>query len=168
MGRWGVVLVFSLGWWRQECSSWLFVGATLVEMHPSSQLAQLNHTHRPTHTHTPTPTAPPHPPTHRPQISHRRHLDLLEGDQLLRQARRCNVFVGLAEGPVTFLPTYKFEKGALGLMALPPLIRFLPAQPTPCPNFSEGLPTQPPTNHLPFPPLLGPTLYKRNKTQYRP
>jgi hypothetical protein len=59
---------------------------------------------------------PPHPPPHpkRSQISRRRHLELLEGDQLLRQARLGSVFVGLAEGPVTFLPTYKFEKGGRG------------------------------------------------------
>ncbi|KAI8465810.1 MAG: Endonuclease/exonuclease/phosphatase [Monoraphidium minutum] len=45
------------------------------------------------------------------RISRRRHLELLEGDQLLRQAAAGAVFVGLAEGPVTFMPTYKFEKG---------------------------------------------------------
>lgn len=38
----------------------------------------------------------------------------MEGDQLLRQARLGAVFVGLAEGPITFMPTYKFEKGERG------------------------------------------------------
>ena len=30
---------------------------------------------------------------------------------MLREAHRGAIFVGLGEGPITFLPTYKFEKG---------------------------------------------------------
>ncbi|KAF8071307.1 IP5P13 [Scenedesmus sp. PABB004] len=36
---------------------------------------------------------------------------LLAGDQCLRETARGAVFHGLAEGPIAFLPTYKFEKG---------------------------------------------------------
>jgi phosphatidylinositol-bisphosphatase len=36
---------------------------------------------------------------------------LLPGDQLTRERARGNVFRGLAEAPLRFLPTYKFEKG---------------------------------------------------------
>ncbi|GBF99290.1 inositol polyphosphate phosphatase [Raphidocelis subcapitata] len=45
------------------------------------------------------------------RISRRQHLQLLGGDQMLREAHRGAIFVGLGEGPITFLPTYKFEKG---------------------------------------------------------
>lgn len=46
-----------------------------------------------------------------PQISAKQHLALLSGDQCLREVARGAIFHGLAEGPISFLPTYKFEKG---------------------------------------------------------
>jgi hypothetical protein len=45
------------------------------------------------------------------QISAKQHLDLLSGDQCIREMARGSIFHGLAEGPIRFLPTYKFEKG---------------------------------------------------------
>ncbi len=45
------------------------------------------------------------------QISAGKHLDLVPGDQCTREAQRGTIFVGMAEGPLSFLPTYKFEKG---------------------------------------------------------
>eukprot|EP00775_Hariotina_reticulata_P006490 gene6490-6717_t len=45
------------------------------------------------------------------KIAALQHLDLLSGDQLTREMARGNIFHGLAEGPISFLPTYKFEKG---------------------------------------------------------
>lgn len=45
------------------------------------------------------------------QIAAGQALDLLSGDQCGAEMRRGAIFHGLAEGPVTFLPTYKFEKG---------------------------------------------------------
>ena len=65
----------------------------------------------------PEPETPENPRGHQlyafvhAKISRRRHLELLAGDQLLRAARAGEAFVGLAEAPVAFLPTYKFEKG---------------------------------------------------------
>jgi hypothetical protein len=38
-------------------------------------------------------------------------LELLSGDQCIREVSRGAIFHGLAEGPIRFLPTYKFEKG---------------------------------------------------------
>lgn len=45
------------------------------------------------------------------QISNEKHLDLLSGDQCIREMAKGTIFHGLAEGPIRFLPTYKFEKG---------------------------------------------------------
>ncbi|WIA12339.1 hypothetical protein OEZ85_012390 [Tetradesmus obliquus] len=45
------------------------------------------------------------------KISAKQHLALLSGDQCLREVARGAIFHGLAEGPISFLPTYKFEKG---------------------------------------------------------
>jgi hypothetical protein len=45
------------------------------------------------------------------QIAGRQHADLLTGDQCSREMARGSIFHGLAEGPISFLPTYKFEKG---------------------------------------------------------
>jgi len=44
-------------------------------------------------------------------ISSRMHEVLLANDQLEREKRRGNVFVGFREGPLNFPPTYKFDKG---------------------------------------------------------
>lgn len=44
------------------------------------------------------------------QIAARQHTDLLTGDQCGREMARGSIFQGLAEGPIRFLPTYKFEK----------------------------------------------------------
>lgn len=44
------------------------------------------------------------------QIAARQHMDLLTGDQCSREMARGTIFHGLAEGPIRFLPTYKFEK----------------------------------------------------------
>lgn len=41
----------------------------------------------------------------------RNHLELLDKDQCCREMRRGSIFHGLTEGPITFYPTYKFEKG---------------------------------------------------------
>lgn len=46
-----------------------------------------------------------------PQISAQKYLDLLSGDQCSREMSQGRIFHGLAEGPITFMPTYKFEKG---------------------------------------------------------
>ncbi|KAF6261315.1 hypothetical protein COO60DRAFT_1636898 [Scenedesmus sp. NREL 46B-D3] len=45
------------------------------------------------------------------KISNEKHLDLLSGDQCIREMAKGTIFHGLAEGPIRFLPTYKFEKG---------------------------------------------------------
>jgi hypothetical protein len=44
------------------------------------------------------------------QIAARQHTELLTGDQCGREMARGSIFHGLAEGPIHFLPTYKFEK----------------------------------------------------------
>jgi hypothetical protein len=54
------------------------------------------------------------------QISARQHLSLLGGDQATREmVTYGRIFQGLAEGPITFLPTYKFEKGRDSCSAQP-------------------------------------------------
>jgi len=40
------------------------------------------------------------------------HATLLHSDQLKRQLRHKTVFAGFQEGPLNFLPTYKFDKGS--------------------------------------------------------
>ena len=46
------------------------------------------------------------------QISAGKHLCLLPGDQAGREmVKHGRIFHGLVEGPITFMPTYKFEKG---------------------------------------------------------
>lgn len=45
------------------------------------------------------------------QIAAKRHMELLPGDQLLREMKRGIIFHGLTEGRISFMPTYKFEKG---------------------------------------------------------
>jgi hypothetical protein len=46
------------------------------------------------------------------QISAGKYLQLLPGDQAGREmVKHGRIFHGLVEGPITFMPTYKFDKG---------------------------------------------------------
>ncbi len=46
-----------------------------------------------------------------PQIAAGEHLELLSSDQCIQQARAGRILAGMAEGPITFTPTFKLLRG---------------------------------------------------------
>ena len=65
---------------------------------------------------TPTePPPPPSPPPHSPAALQGTLESLLEHDQLLKQRREGKAFAGYKEARITFLPTYKYDVGMVGV-----------------------------------------------------